>query len=95
MVAHFGDGTLAMILKHTDLSSAKKACDRISELVYQTSFFVGTSEIETDIELAITSLDTEHGVEEFLAATLEGLPKTGRKLTPYMVCTPLHESEIE
>jgi diguanylate cyclase len=95
VIAHFGDGTLAMILKHTDLSSAKKACDRISELVYQTSFFVGTSEIETDIELAITSLDTEHGVEEFLAATLEGLPKTGRKLTPYMVCTPLHESEIE
>ncbi len=95
IVAHFGDGILAMILKHTDLNSAKKACDRISELVYQTSFFVGSSEIETDIELAITSLDTEHSVEEFLAVMLEGLPKTGRSLIPYIVCTPLHESEIE
>lgn len=93
IVAHFGDGIFAMILKHTDLTGAKKACDRISDLVYQTSFFVGTSEIETDIELSITALDPDHSAEEFLAATLEGLPHTGKKYVPYVVCTPSNASE--
>lgn len=67
-------GIFAMILKHTDITSAKKACDRISELVYQTNFFVGTGEVETDIELSIVALDTEHNSEEFISATLEELP---------------------
>lgn len=93
IVAHFGDGIFAMILKHTDLTSAKKACDRISELVYQTSFFVGTGEVETDIELSIVALDTEHNAEEFITATLEELPHTGKKLVPYIVCTPSFSSE--
>ncbi|MDD2384226.1 MAG: diguanylate cyclase [Sulfurospirillaceae bacterium] len=87
VVAHFGDGIFGMVLKHTDLSSAKKACDRISDLVYATSFFVGTSEIETDIELAIIALDADHSIEEFLALPLEALSKTGKKLMPYIVCT--------
>ncbi|WP_442764794.1 GGDEF domain-containing protein [Sulfurospirillum cavolei] len=95
IVAHFGDGIFAMILKHTDLTGAKKACDRTSDLVYQTSFFVGTSEIETDIELSITALQPEYSAEEFLAATLEGLPHTGKKFIPYVVCTPSLQEEEE
>lgn len=95
VVAHFGEGAFGIILKHTDLINAKKACDRISELVYQTSFFVGTSEIETDIELAIIALDTEYSTEECLSALLEALPQTGKKLLPYIVCTPMRPSEDE
>ena len=87
IVAHFGEGIFAMVLKHTDINSAKKACDRISDLVYQTSFFVGSSEIETDIELSIVSLNTKHATEEFLSLLLEALPKTGKKLLPYVVCS--------
>ena len=93
IVAHFGDGIFGMILKHTDLTSAKKACDRISDLVYATSFFVGTSEIETDIELSIVALNADYNAEEFIAATLEGLPHTGKKTIPYIVCTPSCEGE--
>lgn len=95
IVAHFGDGAFAMVLKHTDINSAKKACDRISELVYQTSFFVGNTEVETDIELAITALDTEHSEEEFLATLLEALPRTGKKLAPYLVCSPIEQASEE
>ncbi len=86
IVAHFGEGVFAMVLKHTDMNSAKKACDRISDLVYQTSFFVGNTEIETDIELSIVPLDTKHVTEEFLSLLLEALPQTGKKLLPYVVC---------
>ncbi len=92
IVAHFGEGAFAMILKHTDVSNAKKACDRISDLVYQTSFFVGSVEVETDIELSIIPLDTHHSTEEFLSTLLEALPQTGKKLLPYVVCNfPLLE----
>lgn len=94
IVAHFGEGAFAMVLKHTDLSNAKKACDRISELVYQTSFFVGSVEVETDIELSIIALDTHHSTEEFLSSLLEALPQTGKNLVPYVVCTfPEPENE--
>lgn len=93
VVAHFGEGIFAMVLKHTDLNSAKKACDRISDLVYATSFFVGSQEVETDIELAIVALDTNHSIEEFLASTLEALPQTGKKLIPYVVCALLETQE--
>jgi len=93
IVAHFGDGVFAMILKHTDMTGAKKACDRISDLVYQTSFFVGTDEVDTDIELSITALDPDHSAEEFIASTLEGLPHTGKRFVPYIVCTPSIASE--
>lgn len=95
IVAHFGEGVFGLVLKHTDLSNAKKACDRISELVYQTSFFVGSSEVEADIELAIIAIDTEHSTEEYLSALLEALPRTGKKLLPYVVCKPMHVSEDE
>ncbi len=95
IVAHFGDGIFAMVLKHTDIQSAKKACERISELVYQTSFFVGEGEIETDIELSIIALDTEHSAEEFLSATLEELQHTGKKLVPFIVCSPSPSEEAD
>lgn len=88
IVAYFGDNTFGIVLKHTDLSGAQKACERISDLVYQTSFFVGTAEIESDIELSVIALQTDYSAEEILASCLDGLPHTGKRFVPYVVCTP-------
>ncbi len=85
VVAHFGNGIFTMIMKHTDLNSAQKASERIADLIYATSFFIGEKEFETDIELGIMPIDPNYSIEETLSGALEVLPKTGKKLEPYMI----------
>lgn len=86
VVAHYGDGVFGMLMVHTDINNAKRACDRISELIYATSFFIGDAEVDTDIELAIVPIKPGYTVEEFLSNALDYLPKTGKKLLPFIVC---------
>ncbi len=85
VVSHFGGGVFAMLMKHTDLSSAQKASERIADLIYATSFFIGEKEFDTDIELGIMPVDPNYSIEETLAGALEVLPKTGKKLELYLI----------
>jgi len=85
IVAHFGSGIFTMLMKHTDLNGAQKACERIADLIYATSFFIGDNEFETDIELGIMPVDPNYTIEETLSGALEILPKTGRNLEIYMI----------
>lgn len=86
VVAHYGEGVFGMLMMHTDVNNAKRACDRISELIYATSFFIGDSEVDTDIELAIIPIKSGYSVEEFISCALDSLPSTGKRLLPYVVC---------
>ncbi len=86
IVAHYGDGIFGMLMKHTDTNNAKRACERINELIYATSFFIGDMEMETDIELAIVPIAPEYTTELLVSMALDSLPKTGKKLAPYIVC---------
>ncbi len=85
ILAHYGDGIFAVLMKHTDLNSAKKACDRIGDLIYSTSFFIGGDEIEVDVELGIMPLNPAYTIEEIISAALDVLPKTGKNIEPYLV----------
>ena len=87
VVAHYGEGVFAMAMKHTNIESAKKACERIVELIYATSFFIGEMELDIDIELAIVELQGDKGVEESLIAALDALPLSGREQEAYAVGT--------
>ncbi|MCF6173134.1 MAG: diguanylate cyclase [Campylobacteraceae bacterium] len=84
-VAHFGSGIFTMLMKHTDLNSAQKASERIADLIYATSFFIGEEEFDIDIELGIMPIDPNYSIEETLSGVLEVLPKTGKKLDPYLI----------
>ena len=95
VLAHYGDGIFAMIMKHTDLNSAKKACERISDLICSTSIFIGGDEIEMDVELGIMPIKPEYTIEEIIAATLDVLPKTGKNLEPYLVGSIENEEKDE
>ncbi len=86
IVAHYGEGVFGMLMKHTDVSSATKACERISDLIFSTSFFIGDMEIDTDIELAIVPIVKGYTTEELISFALDALPKSGKHLEPYVVC---------
>lgn len=86
VVAHYGDGIFAMVMKHTDIGNAQRACERISDLLYNASFFIGETEMEVDIELAIIAIQKDSSKEELITSALDSLPKTGKHLEPYVVC---------
>lgn len=74
-VAHYGSGVFAMLLKHTDINSAKKASERLSELVSNSNFFLGDREIQLKISIGITDVTEEHSVEEIIVSSLDGIEK--------------------
>lgn len=85
VVAYFSDGVFAMLMRHTDIDGAKKACERISNLVTSSSFFIGEMDIDMDIEMAITKIDGKTSTEETLALMLDALPKSSKSTQTYIV----------
>jgi len=73
IVAHYGDGIFVMVLKHTDLSSAKMARDRIRDLITTTSFFLGEREVTVDLNIAIVEIDVKKSIEEIVSSALDAL----------------------
>lgn len=74
-VAHYGNGKFSMLLKHTDIESAKKASDRLSELVSNSNFFLADSEIQLKISIGITDITSEHSVEEIVVSAMDGVER--------------------
>jgi len=75
IVAHYGNGKFSMLLKHTNLESAKKASERLCDLVSNSNFFLADKEIQLKISIGITDLDTTHSVEEAIVNALDGIEK--------------------
>jgi len=72
-VAHYGNGVFAMLLKHTDIVSAKKASERLCELVSNSNFFLADREIQLKISIGITDIATLYSVEEIVVSAMDGI----------------------
>jgi len=75
IVAHYGNGVFAMLLKHTDIESAKKASERLSDLVSNSNFFLADREIQLKISIGVTDIDPNYSVEEIVVSALDGIEK--------------------
>jgi len=75
IVAHYGNGIFAMLLKHTDIDSAKKASERLSFLVSNSNFFLADREIQLQISIGVTDIDPAYSVEEIVVSALDGIEK--------------------
>ena len=73
VVAHYGDGVFAMILKHTDIKNALRASERLCELVASSNFFLAEKEIQLKISIGIANISTERSVEETIVCTLNAM----------------------
>ncbi|MFA6760507.1 MAG: GGDEF domain-containing protein [Sulfuricurvum sp.] len=73
VVAHYGNGTFVMLLRHTDVESAKKASERLSELVSNSTFFLGESEVTLTIAIGITEIKTSQLAEEIIVNALDAI----------------------
>lgn len=89
IVAHYGEGIFAMVLKHTDIESAKKASERLFDLVATSNFFLAEKEIQLRIAIGVAELQASIEVEQTLDCTLNAMEEADT--TPavrYMVCNP-------
>ena len=75
IVAHYNNGVFAMLLKHTDIESAKKASERLCYLVSNSNFFLSDKEVQLKISIGITNIDANFSVEETVVATISGVDK--------------------
>ena len=95
VVAHYGEGIFTMVMKHTNIENAKKACDRIADLIYATSFFIGEIELDIDIELSVLELASGKTPEESIIATLDALQHSGKQKEIYTVASYASNSHTE
>ncbi len=87
IVAHYGEGTFAMILKHTDIESAKRASERLYDLVASSNFFLAEQEIQLRIAIGVAELNASIGVEQLLMCTLNAMDSAdGDSTLRYMAC---------
>ncbi len=94
VVAHYGDGVFAMILKHTDIVNAKRASARLCDLVASSNFFLAEKEIQLKISLGIANISPDRSVEETLVCALNAMENAYANDTEdYSVCTKDTETE--
>lgn len=75
IVAYYGNGVFSMLLKHTDIENAKRASERLCDLVSSSNFFLADREIQLKISIGITNIDTNHAVEEIIVSAMDGIER--------------------
>jgi len=73
IVAHYGKGVFVMLLKHTNIDSAKKASERLCDLVSNSNFFLADREIQLKISIGVTNIDAVYSVEEIIVSAMDGI----------------------
>jgi diguanylate cyclase (GGDEF)-like protein len=73
IVAHYGNGKFAMLLKHTDIDNAKRTSERLCDLVSNSNLFLADREIQLKIAIGITDVSAMHSVEEIVVSAMDGV----------------------
>lgn len=76
VVAHYGSGIFAIILKHTDIENAKRASDRLYDLVGSSNFFIAEQEITLRIAIGVSELNKDTTAENALLVTIEAMQES-------------------
>ncbi len=85
IVAHYGKGVFAVILKHTDLANAQKAAERLCDLVSSSNFFLAEREIHLKISVGIKAIMADQGVEEQVIHALDAMSAADKIPSGYKV----------
>lgn len=86
IIAYYGNGAFALMLKHSDLTSSKKACERLVELIQSTSVFIGESEVNLGIVIGIAKILPDRSAEETLNLALNAMESANLSEIPFSVC---------
>ncbi|CAD7287956.1 GGDEF domain-containing protein [Campylobacter suis] len=73
IIAHYGDGVFAIIMKHTDISGAKLASNRILKLLSNINVKQNDQEISLEVQMVANSLTKQKSMEEALSEAIDTL----------------------
>jgi len=73
VVAYFGGGIFAMLLKHTDTKNAMRTAERLADMMGSTNFFLGDREIELNISASITAIKMDIESDMLTESAIETL----------------------
>ncbi|MBE2984566.1 diguanylate cyclase [Campylobacter sp. RM9344] len=73
IVAHYGDGCFAMVMKYTDENGAKLACSRIASMLSNVPCRLGDSEYKLDVQIVASLLSKNKTIEETVSRALDKL----------------------
>ncbi len=75
IIAHYGNGVFAMMLKHTNMENAKNAAERLSELVSSSNFFLAEQEINLKIAIGVSEISNKVSIDEILVCTIDAMDR--------------------
>jgi len=73
VVAYFGQGIFALLLKHTDPKNAVRTSERLYDMMSSTNFFLGDKEVELKICCGIVGLSKDKSADETIESVLTAL----------------------
>ena len=85
VIAHLGEGIFAMLLKHTDITGAKRTIERVADIISNSAIFIEGNEVETKIVGAICELKPEIKVDEYFIKCKNALQKAQKENQLYVV----------
>jgi len=85
ILAHYGEGTFAMLMRHTDMAGAEKACDRKADMFYSATFVIGDGELDMNMEICVADLEETKSIEGMISAMLDLLPQSGKNTDRFVV----------
>ncbi|MGE4294333.1 MAG: GGDEF domain-containing protein [Campylobacterales bacterium] len=92
VVAHYGDGSFAMLLKHTDEQNATRAALRVADMTSGSHFFIADQEIKLEIAIGISVLSTRQDAETVMVRALDAMNKADTQGKTYEIA-PSGESD--
>jgi diguanylate cyclase (GGDEF)-like protein len=86
VITHYGEGVFALLLSHTDIQSAKKASERLFELVQGTNFFIGNKEVRLAIDIGLADIPKTRTIEESIVCALDALTQASAEANHFYIC---------
>ncbi len=86
IVAHYENGIFAILMRHTSLTSARMAAERLKDLVGSTNFFIGDKEIRLEVDISIARIDLSRSMEQTISCALTALENIEDDSSPCAIC---------
>ena len=86
LIAIYEDSIFSILMRHTSIQNAKKAAERLKDIICNTNFFVGENEINLDVNIGIARLDLKRSIEATLICTLDAVALGEKDNLSYGIC---------
>lgn len=89
IISYFGENSFIMLLRHTDIKSTKKACERMFEMLTNANIILNDMEIDIDVGIGVAPINKDTEIEESINCALEAMQKSGKDKDIYKICKKL------